>query len=89
MNSLKKEVQNLREQLKERKIPTEDILQKNYINESIISRLNDEIKLLRSRENTISLENKNLKIEVGKLRKWKSDVNKEVFHCSCGLPIAR
>ncbi|CAG8687614.1 22871_t:CDS:1, partial [Gigaspora rosea] len=76
MDALKNVVQNLRERLKERKIPSEDTLLKNYINESKILRLKDEINKLRSREETLILENRNLNIEVGELRKWKSDVKK-------------
>ncbi|RIB07029.1 hypothetical protein C2G38_2215577 [Gigaspora rosea] len=78
MDALKNVVQNLRERLKERKIPSEDTLLKNYINESKILRLKDEINKLRSREETLILENRNLNIEVGELRKWKSDVKKGV-----------
>ncbi|CAG8649518.1 9056_t:CDS:2, partial [Racocetra fulgida] len=76
LKELKNEIKNLKQLLKERKVSPEEILQNNYINGTRISHLKEENIILRSREENLKLENESLKIEDGKLNRWKKDVIK-------------
>ncbi|CAG8817519.1 28393_t:CDS:1, partial [Racocetra persica] len=76
VHSLKKELKNSREQIKERKFLSEETLQKKFIYETTISRLKNENKLLRLREEASRSKEEALIIENRELRKWKSDVKK-------------
>ncbi|CAG8461097.1 1347_t:CDS:2 [Dentiscutata erythropus] len=74
VHSLKKELKNSREQIKERKFLSEETLQKKFIYETTISRLKDENKLLRLREEASRSKEEALIIENRELRKWKNFV---------------